>query len=243
MACLELDFLPRDTFQQELNWHLITNCSVTGMITLQHLFFNHAVYWCALYWLGSDCYVHSIFSSFLKFIVYNANKLWGMSIWKPTFNGEIWCIFMLLLCIKSTIDMNTTAMMFSLVCAWKTSCETHKTGTPEIFLECYCVARKEPIRRGKTNLHTTVVKRFGACSNVPMLTAIGYDTINAQKISDFHNLISLTVMEALFSSFCEFAQKSGSSVSLWGWQLSWIHWWWKANSSEEHSWENHYSTN
>ena len=59
-----------------------------------------------------------------------------------------------------------------------------------------------------------MVKRFGACSHVPMLTAIAYDTINAQKISDFHNMISLTVMEALFSSFCEFSQKSGSSVSL-----------------------------
>ena len=38
---------------------------------------------------------------------YNANKLWGMSIWKWTFNGEMWCIFMVLLCTKSTIDMNT----------------------------------------------------------------------------------------------------------------------------------------
>ena len=165
-----------------------------------------------------------------------------MSIWKLTFNEEMWCIFMVLLCIKSTINMNTTPMMFSLVCAWKTYCETHKTGTPEIFQECYCVARKEPIRHGKTNLQTTVVKSFVACSQVLMLTVIGFDTINTQNISDFHNLISLTVIVALFSSFCEFAQKSGSSVSLWGWQLSWIHWWWKANSSEEHSGENHYST-
>ena len=47
-----------------------------------------------------------------------------------------------------------------------------------------------------------------------MLTVIGYDTINTQNISDFHNLISLMVMVALFSSFGEFAQKSGSSVSL-----------------------------
>lgn len=39
--------------------------------------------------------------------MYNANKLWGMSIWKPTFNGEMWCIFLVLLCTKSTIDMNT----------------------------------------------------------------------------------------------------------------------------------------
>ena len=85
-----------------------------------------------------------------------------------------------------------------------------------IILECYCVARKEPIRRGKTNLQTTVVKSFVACSHVLMLTVIGYDTINTQNISDFHNLISLTVMVALFSCFCEFAQKSGSSVSLRG---------------------------
>ena len=55
-----------------------------------------------------------------------------------------------------------------------------------------------------------------ACSLVLLLTLIGYDTINTQNISDFHYLVSLTVMVALFSSFCEFAQKSGSSVSLRG---------------------------
>lgn len=49
-----------------------------------------------------------------------------------------------------------------------------------------------------------------------MLMAIGYDTINTQNISDFHNLVSLTVMVALFSSFGEFAQESGSSLSLRG---------------------------
>ena len=85
-----------------------------------------------------------------------------------------------------------------------------------IILE-YCGARKESIRCGKTNLQTTLVKSFVACSHILMFkSAIGYDTINTQKISDFHNLISLTVLVALFSSFCEFAQKSGSSVSLRG---------------------------
>ena len=55
-----------------------------------------------------------------------------------------------------------------------------------------------------------------ACSHVLLFALIGYNTINNQNMSDFHNLVSLTVMVALFSSFCEFAQESGSSVSLRG---------------------------
>ena len=40
MAYSELDSLPRGTFLQEQNWHLITNCSVMGMIINVYQYFK-----------------------------------------------------------------------------------------------------------------------------------------------------------------------------------------------------------
>ena len=50
-------------------------------------------------------------------------------------------------------------------------CVTVKLGKPEIFLECYCVARKKPIRREKTKLQagTLISLRFGGLLACPDL--------------------------------------------------------------------------
>ena len=53
-----------------------------------------------------------------------------------------------------------------------------KPWTPEIFLECYCVARKKPIRREKAKPQARAVCGFVASSRVLIFAVIGRNTIN-----------------------------------------------------------------
>ena len=59
-----------------------------------------------------------------------------------------------------------------------------KPGTPEFLLECYCGARKKPIRHEKTKLQarTLISLWFVACSHVLIFAEIGRNTINIPEI-------------------------------------------------------------
>ena len=57
-----------------------------------------------------------------------------------------------------------------------------KLSTPEIFLECYCVARKKPIRRG-----------FVASTHVLIFAVIGYNTINIPEIFQVFKVFPVTL--------------------------------------------------
>ena len=82
-----------------------------------------------------------------------------------------------------------------------------KPWTPEILMECYCVARKKPIRREKTKPQTATVISFWfwgllACPELYFDWAL--DNQHSWNISGVHGFLSLIV---IFSQHCSFLQQ------------------------------------
>ena len=91
-----------------------------------------------------------------------------------------------------------------------------KPWTPEIFLECFCVARKKPIRHEKTELQARTLISLWFCgysSHVLIFAVIGHNTIKIPEIE--------------FSSFCSFHTVTGKqslSLSFQDSRRFWIFW-------------------
>ena len=73
-----------------------------------------------------------------------------------------------------------------------------KPWTPEIFLECYCFASKNLIRREKTQRQARTlitVCGFVASSRVLIFAVIGHNTINIPKIFQVFTIFPVTLAE------------------------------------------------
>ena len=102
--------------------------------------------------------------------------------------------FTLLLCYKQENRKKTKLLPDS---QHTLTMKLPKPWTPEILLECYCVAREEPIRHGKTKEQAAtiilLVCGFVACLQVLFFAAIGLNTINIPTTVDAQGVTSLTV--------------------------------------------------
>ena len=75
--------------------------------------------------------------------------------------------------------------------------QTGRTGTPEIFLACYCVAIKRPIRRDKTKPQARMLISLFfsvACSHVLIFAVIVWHNKHSWNISSFHGYPSRTII-------------------------------------------------
>ena len=60
-------------------------------------------------------------------------------------------------------------------CFWYLSVKLTQPWTPEIFLECYCVARRKPVRRKKCKVQEAAeVCCFGACLHILIFSVIRF---------------------------------------------------------------------
>ena len=85
-----------------------------------------------------------------------------------------------LTCLTCTPELTANASESVLSRKISDYSQTEKSWTSEIFLECYCVARKKPIRREKTKpkARTLItVCGFVACSRALIFAVIGHNTI------------------------------------------------------------------
>ena len=84
--------------------------------------------------------------------------------------------------------------------------QTEKSWTSEIFLECYCVARKKPIRREKTKpkARTLItVCGFVACSRALIFAVIGHNTITLYRFLKYFKCLQFS------RSLCKSSHRKG----------------------------------
>ena len=79
-----------------------------------------------------------------------------------------------------------------------------KLWTPEIFLECFCVARKRPIRREKTEPQARTLISLWFCGyslHVLIFAVIGQHNKHSWDISSFCSFCTVTGKQSLSLSF------------------------------------------
>ena len=77
---------------------------------------------------------------------------------------------------------------------WGVYSQTGKPWTPEIFLECYCLAREKPIRCEKTKPQARTLISLWFCGQFVLIFAvIGHNTINIPEIFQVFTVFPVTL--------------------------------------------------